>query len=278
MRRIGIICTVLVLGAVLSCSKKDGGPRIEVLSQDGKSLLKTLAVPVEGGTFTLTAKSKSSLDIFYEQSPDADAEWFKLLDVTDESAGTYLVKFSVAPLESTLDLRNGTLSFSAPSENIGKFLDVRQGYNRIWQETFSKMPDGVLVLAPGESWEGGAIAGISSLKNAYVSFQARVGQDSADEFTPLSVGLLGGGLFREIERDAYVTDVERASSFEPRCFHKMNIYNAGLVFSSESALVLTVPVSAKTSVIIDNLSVYELPADGSDIDAIPDDDEYDDED
>lgn len=270
----------MVLGALVSCSKRDTGPRLEVLTQDNKSLLKTFAVPVEGGTFTLTARSKSTLDIFYEESPDAETGWFRLLDVSTASAGTYIVKFSVSPLESTLDIRSGMLGFSAPADNLGKFLEVRQGYKRIWQQTFSGMPDGVLVLAPGESWSSGFIPGISSLKNAYVSFLARVEPDpSGQEFEsePLRVDILGGGRFPEIERQSYVMDIDRGASFEPQCFHKLNIYNSGLVFSSESSFVLSVPDRAVTPVIVDNLSVYELPAEGSDIDAISEDDDYDEE-
>ena len=278
MKASATLYACFVLGAILSCSNKDDGPRIEVLSQDGRALLKTLAVPLEGGSFTLTAKSMSSLDIFYEQSPDAQ-EWFKLLDVSREQDGLYKVKCSAAPLENTLDLRSGSLSFSSPEDCLGKFLNVRQGYEKVWQETYQKMQDGVLVLSPGESWQSDFISGISSIKKGYISFQARIDptQEEDDLSGILCVELLGGGLFSEIERGVYQIDVPLSPSFSPSSFQKLIIYNSGRVFSSESSIILTVPASASAPVIIDNLSVYELPADEAGIDAISDDDEYDDE-
>ena len=278
MKASATLYACFVLGAILSCSKKDDSPRIEVLSQDGRALLKTLAVPLEGGSFTLTAKSMSSLDIFYEQSPDAQ-EWFKLLDVSREQDGLYKVKCSAAPLENTLDLRSGSLNFSSPEDCLGKFLNVRQGYEKVWQETYPKMQDGVLVLSPGESWQSDFISGISSIKKGYISLQARIDptQEEDDLSGILCVELLGGGVFSEIERSTYQIDVPLSSSFSPSSFQKLIIYNSGRVFSSESSIILTVPASASAPVMIDNLSVYELPADEAGIDAISDDDEYDDE-
>ena len=270
----------LVLGTIISCSDKADAPRIKVLSQDGRALLKTLSVPLEGGSFTLTAKSESSLDIFYQQSPDTQ-EWFKLLDVSREQDGLYKVKCSAAPLENTLDLRSGSLSFSSPEDCLGKFLNVRQGYERVWQETYQKMQDGVLVLAPGESWQSGLINGISSIKKGCIALQTRIDPATSeeDDLFPgtLLVELNGGGLFSEIERTVCQIDVPLSSSFTTSSFHRLIIYNSGLVFSSESSVILTVPASASAPVIIDNLSVYELPAGEEEIDAISDDDEYDDE-
>ena len=279
MRKAGIILT-LSIAMVLSCIPQEEASRIHVSSSEGKTLLKRFVLPLEGGVFTLNAKSVCGLDIFYEEASGDENGWFKLLDVQETRAGEYTVKCSSAPRGNTLDLRQGTLCFSAPSASIGTFLDVRQGYERIWREDFSKQADGVLILAPGESWESSRIAGISSIKRAYVAFEARVEPSSGtDAFIsePLHIAVTRGSSFPEIARDVYQIDANRASAFDNSTFYKLEIYHAGLVFSSETTLVLSVPKSAKASVIIDNLSVYEIPASGDDIDAISDDDEYDEE-
>lgn len=262
-----ILAALLVAALPLSCSKKDAGPRIAVYSADGSLLKKTLFIPVEGGNFTLTAETESELDISYSEAVGAVGGWFRIQDISKAGDGKWQVKCSADPLERTLDLRNGTLSFSAPEDYIGAFLNVRQGYERVWSQNFSQEPDGFLTLAPGESWNSGFLTGISSVKDVYLAFEARAESVPGSEFInyPLSVEILGGGFFPEIERDVYVQDVEPAEAFNVGSFHKMRIWNSGKVFSSESTLTLSVPYGSGSAIYIDNVVIYEIPVESGDI-------------
>ena len=249
---------VLCLAALsFSCAKEDDTQRIQVLASDGSSLVSTLALPVEGGSFTLKVKSVSDLDIFYEQAQDTEEGWFTLEETIRTEPGEYLVRCSAKPLVSTLDLRNGTLCFSAPDACIGKFLDVRQGYERVLQEAFSGQTGKQLTLAPGEVWESGLLTGISSVKDAWLTFEARA--ESGLSYLPLHVELIGGATFPDIARTVCVTDIAPAAQFTPESFCKLHIYNGGVVFSSETRIRLSLQSDAGASLCLDNLTIYNIP-------------------
>lgn len=273
---IGVLCLSAAL--LLSCSAKDSAPRLEVLSSDGTRLNKTLTVPVEGGKFTLTARSDNELDIFYGEAADASAGWFQVQEITNPAPGEYVVKCSAESLvkNKTLDLRQGTLSFSAPRAFSGCFLDVRQGYARVWRQSFASLPGGCLTLQPGDRWNSGAMTGISAIRNAYVAFEARAemaGGSSEMLNIPLQLTLGGGATFPTISRTEYVTDVAPYESFEPACFQMIRIYNGGVVFSSETTLTLSLPAGAGATLYIDNVSIYEIPVVRDEINGEEDDDD-----
>lgn len=247
----------LISVLTISCSKDDGASRLEIFSQDGKKLSTKFIAPVEGGYFTLSAETDEELDVFYSDGTDGEGTWFELNDVVKTGAGKYQVKFTIQPLEGTLALRNGTLSFSAPKAYLGKFLDVRQGYVQICQEKFSSETDKYLTLAPGESWQSGLLAGVSAIKDAWLSFEARAESVSGD--VPLEVEILGGAEFPEIARSVYVTDIAGAGEFDNTCFYKLHVYNGGKVFSSETKIRFAVPSDAGAVIYIDNLTIYEIP-------------------
>ena len=257
MRHLSITLT-LILSAILalSCSKHDEASRIDVFSQDGTKLSTRFIAPVEGGNFTLTVKSVADLDIFYTEASGSESEWFELKDVIKTGSGDYRVKFTIQPLEGTLELRNGTLSFSAPRAYLGKFLDIRQGYVKIYQDNFSSQEGKILALAPGESWQSGILTGLSTIKNAWLSFQART---ETSEGCTLEVGLTGGASFPEIARNECMTDIASAAEFDNGCFYPLHIYNSGKVFSSETKISFTAPSDAESVIYIDNLTIYEIP-------------------
>ncbi len=273
---LGVLCLSAAL--LLSCSVRDAVPRLEVLSQAGTRLSKTLTIPVEGGNFTLTARSDNELDIFYGAADDAAGGWFQVREVTSPAPGEYVVKCSAESLvaNKTLDLRQGTLSFSAPRAFSGCFLDVRQGYVRVWRQNFSSFPGGCLQLRPGESWNSGLMTGISGIQNAWLSFEARAempGGSSEMRNIPLHLTLGAGAFFPDISRTEYVMDVAPYETFEPACFRMIRIYNGGVVFSSETTLTLSLPAGAGATLYIDNVSIYQIPVVRDEINGEEDDDD-----
>ena len=276
LAHIGVFCLTAVL--LLSCSAKEPAPRLEVLSSDGTRLSKTLTIPVEGGKFTLSARSDNDLDIFYNEMAGASAGWFQVQEISNPAPGEYVVKCSAESLvkNKTLDLRQGTLSFSAPRAFSGCFLDVRQGYARVWRQSFSSMPGGCLSLQPGDLWNSGAMTGISAIRNAYVTFEARAemaGGSSEMLNIPLHLTLGGGATFPTVSRTEYVTDVAPYDTFEPACFQMIRIYNGGVVFSSETTLTLSLPAGAGAVLYVNNVSIYEIPVVRDEINGEEDDDD-----
>lgn len=249
------VCLAAALS--FSCGKDNPAPRIEVLTSGGLSLTSTLSIPVEGGNFDLTVKAQSDLDIFYEQAQETEEGWFTMQEVSKIAKGEYLVRCMAKPLVGNLNLRRGTLSFSAPEEYIGKFLDVRQGYEMVVQEAFSSLTGKQLTLAPGDSWESGLLTGISSIKDAWLTFDARA--EGGADYIPLYVELIGGATFPEIARKVCATDIAPSAEFVPENLYKLHIYNSGVVFSSETRIRLTLPSDAGAPIYLDNLTIYNIP-------------------
>lgn len=273
-----ISAAVPLAALFLSCTETVEKPRIEVLSSDGARLSKTLYVPVDGGNIRLTVCSEADLDISYSQAVDSPEDWLELVSVIRTEADAYEINLSAKPLGNTLDLRSGTLGIRSPKDYIGAFLNVRQGYEPVWVQPFSDEPDGYLSLGPGESWESGPLTGISSVKDAFLAFEARADVAGGDYANyPLVLELSGGGYFHDIARSVYVTDVAPAAGFEAAPYHKYHIYNGGKVFSSESSLRVSVPSGAECRILLDNVTVYEIPVSSADAIGISEEDGEDEE-
>lgn len=248
----------LLMTLVLSCNKASEAPRLKVLSSDGTPLTTALSLPFHGGEFTLTAFCEEEIDIFYEQSSQTPQEWFQLQEVNKVSAEEYRIKFTCEPLAGTLDLRNGTLSFVSPKTFIGMFLDIRQGYEQIFTENFSSLADKELKLSSGESWQSGLLTGLSSIKDAWVTFQAKAESANTLEH-PVTVEIIGGASFPDIARTQCVVDIISSETYSNDNFYKLHIYNAGKVFSSETKLAFSVASDTDATIHIDNLTIYEIP-------------------
>ena len=131
-------------------------------------------------------------------------------------------------------------------------------------------------MQPGDSWNSGAMTGISAIRNAYITFEARAemaGGSSEMLNIPLLLNIDGGATFPDISRTEYVADVAPYETFEPACFQKFRIYNGGVVFSSETNLTLSLPAGAGATLYIDNVSIYEIPVVRDEINGEEDDDD-----
>ena len=181
-----------------SCAEKNAAPgRIQVTAADGTSIQKTVYVPLE-----------EDVDIFYKQAQGLTEDWFTISDIRRDAPGEYTVSYTAKPLGNTLDLRSGSLCFVSPDSYLGAFLSVRQGYKKIWQKTFSG--DG-LAIAPGKTWTSGTLEGISSIQDAWISFNAKADPLPGNAgFFPLVVSLDGGASFVDINRSSY----ERRPGFQ----------------------------------------------------------------
>lgn len=263
--------SVLLLLALtsLSCSQDRSVPeRIRVTAPDGEVLSNTVYIPLEGATSSWIVSSQEPLTIFFKEATNASPEWFSIKDVRQAADGSYSIEYTAEPRGHTLELRSGTLSMVAPEHYLGAFISVRQGYEKVWSKTFQG--DG-LSLLPGSTWTSETMDGISGVKDAWLSFTARA--DEQTTVPSITVSLVGGAYFYDINRTAQVIDVQSSESFGADSFYKLHIYNGGKVFSSESKVVFSVPAESAAVIHIGAVSVYEIPVKSSGITGISQSDE-----
>lgn len=263
---------VLVLvSAIASCTDDESfHERIKVNTKDGEAISKTLFIPVEGESSHLEVQADESLEIFCKSEVGETDNWFRITDVRKLESGKYIVEYEADARRSTLDLRNVTMSLVAPSAGLGCFLNVRQGFRKVWNESFSS---GDIALAEGQSWTSATIDGISSVKDAWITFIARGESASGDNNCPLMITLAGGGIFTDNDKAVCEIDVASSDEYGSDSFRKLHIYNGGKVFSSESKVIFSVPDGSSASVRIDEVCVYEIPVKSSGITGISDYDE-----
>ena len=257
---------------ICSCAEKNAAPgRIQVTAADGTSIQKTVYVPLEGESSSLTVRAEEDVDIFYKQAQGLAEDWFTISDIRRDAPGEYTVSYTAKPLGNTLDLRSGSLCFVSPDSYLGAFLSVRQGYKKIWQKTFS---GNGLAIAPGKTWTSGTLEGISSIQDAWISFNAKADPLPGNAgFFPLVVSLDGGASFVDINRSSYELDVQAGETFGADNFFKLHINNGGRVFSSESTVSFSVPAELSSVIRIGSVSIYEIPVESNGITGISESDE-----
>lgn len=272
LNRMAAILTAAVL--IVSCrAEAPLRERIKVTTASGSTILKTLYVPVEGEFSSLLVQADAALEIDYREAVNAGGNWFRIKEIQPRSQGEYLISYEAEPRGNTLDIRTGTLSLVAPEENLGAFLNVRQGFEKVWSESFS---GGVLSLTPGQEWTSPTLDGISSIRDSWLSFVARAESfPGASEYLsyPLIVTLSEGAVFAETDRASFVVDILQGDAFGSGSFHKLHIYNGGKVFSSETKLSFSVPGGDGPAIKIDDVCIYEIPVKSSGINGISEYDE-----
>lgn len=260
-------CTVLLS----SCAEKPSAAgRISVTKPDGAIVSSAFIVPLEGESSSWNVQAEEDVDIFYKEASGTAEKWFTVTGISKNGPGNYTVSYSAKPRGNTLELRSGTMSFVAPGSYLGAFFSVQQGYKKIWEKSFGG--EGLSIL-PGHSWTSDTMDGISSIQDAWLSFHAKADAlPGGSGVYPVSVTLVGGAGFADINRSTYVVDLQAGENFGADSFHRLHIYNGGRVFSSESRVLFSVPSDLSTVIRIRDISIYEIPVAKDGISGISDSD------
>lgn len=271
IRRLALVL-LSVTPLLFSCSgKNSAGGRVKVTTADGAVVAKTVYIPLEGESSSLDIRAEKDVEIFYNEAPGAYGEWFSISDIRKNGTGSYTVSYTAKPRGNTLDLRSGTLSIVSPEDYLGAFISIRQGYRKIWEKSFGN--DGMAIY-PGAGWTSPTMDGISSIKDAWLSFSAKADViPGTNGLFPLTVTLVGGATFHDIDRTVYELDVQSGDTFGSDSFYKLHIMNGGRVFSSESAVKFSVPSELSSVIRIGNVSIYEIPVESDGITGISQSDE-----
>ena len=81
-------------------------------------------------------------------------DWLQIKSVEEVEPGHTVVTYdaaSILPLNS-IDRRSGRLSFSCPSQSLGKFLPIRQGYDCKFVEDYSSEPGECITITGDQTY------------------------------------------------------------------------------------------------------------------------------
>ena len=175
---------------------------IKVYEVSEKKTVDNIQVPFEGvqdGKIHVLTNVDLEWKYFVDQTATG-TDWLQIKSVEEVEPGHIVVTYdaaSILPFNS-IDRRSGRLSFSCPSQSLGKFLPIRQGYDRKFVEEFSSEPGECITITGDETYITKEYASFSSDYYDYISFNAWA--ETTNEFLSKNITLdvtISGGKFYE---------------------------------------------------------------------------------
>lgn len=258
--------TVLVLG---SCHKNDGpsastrSEYIKVYEVSEDKTVDNVQVPFEGakdGKIHVLSNVALQWKYLVDLTSD-DTDWFKIKSVEEVEPGHTVVTYDAKSLLSlnSLDRRYGRLSFSCPSMYLGKFLTVRQGYERKLYESFSDQPDQTLMITGRQTHTTEEYPVLNTDFFDYISFN--VWAETTNEFLSKNITLditVSGGQFYETRLTTYRINVPLGTGADESNLRYLLIMGNGERMSAQTKFTFSVANDDQVYVHIDNFAAYQV--------------------
>ena len=264
-----LLLSAALAAAVCSCSTNDGPQRpvrseyITVYETSPEKAVDAIQVPfegVQGGQIHVLSNVPVQWKYFVDQN-ETGTDWFKIKSVEEIEPGHILVTYdaeSILTLNS-LDRRSGRLSFSCPSESLGKFLPVKQGYSRQFYETFSDEPDGTLVITGRQTRTTEEYPSLNADYCDYISFNAWA--ETTNEFLSKNITLditVSGGKFYATGLTTYRVNVPIGTGPDKSNMGYLLLVGNGARMSAQTKFTFSTANDDQVYVHIDNFAAYRV--------------------
>lgn len=187
--------------------------------------------------------------------------WFVIKDVQEVDSGHKVITYDASSMigDNSLDLRSGNLSFSCPEKYFGKFMKISQGYDQVWEETFSD-GNGTLRLAGNLKWTTPELSAIASHYYDYLSFNAwaEATGDITGRNITLDVTVSGGAVFSEINRTTYRINVPLGDGPDGNNLRWLMLSSGGKIMNAQTTLTFSVHNPSGVTVSVTNVRVYKV--------------------
>ncbi len=190
-----------------------------------------------------------------------DPEWFQIKRVEEAEPGHLVITYdakSILVLNS-LERREGKLSLSCPEASLGKFLSVRQGYQRQFLETFDAETDGHVTLSGSQTFTTQEYPVLNRDYFDYISFNAWA--ETTNEFRSKNITLditVSGGLFYETGLTTHRVNVPIATQAEKDNLKYLLLVGNGQRMSNKTHFIFSVANDELVYVHIDNFAAYKV--------------------
>lgn len=264
-----LLLSAVLTAAVCSCNSNDGPQRpvrseyIKVYETSPEKEVDDIQVPfegVQGGQIHVLSNVPVQWKYFVDQN-ETGTDWFKIKSVEEIEPGHILVTYdaeSILTLNS-LDRRSGRLSFSCPSESLGKFLPVKQGYSRQFYETFSDEPDGTLVITGRQTRTTEEYPSLNADFCDYISFNAWA--ETTNEFLSKNITLditVSGGKFYATGLTTYRVNVPIGTGPDKSNMRYLLLVGNGARMSAQTKFTFSTANDDQVYVHIDNFAAYRV--------------------
>ena len=266
--------TLLLLFASLavvlcSCAKNDEvqvPPRSEFITVYETSAEKTvndIQIPFDGvqdGKIHVLSNVELQWKYLVSQSA-SDDEWFQIKSVEEVEPGHTVVTYDAASILTlnSLDRREGKLSFSCPSQSLGKFLSVRQGYSQKFMEDFSGEPSECITISGKQTYTTEEYPSFNSDYFDYISFNAWAETDN--EFLSKNITLdvtVSGGMFYDTGFTTYRVNVPIGTAPEKNNLKYLLLVGNGERMSAKTHFTFSTANDDQVFVHIDNFAAYRV--------------------
>ena len=262
-----LLCALLAF-VLCGCNKNENlrperGDYIKVYDGTSKKPLDNIQVPFEGaedGEIHVFTNVDLQWKYFVNQN-DEDTDWFSIKSVEEVEPGHIVVVYDAASLLdlNSLSRRSGRLSFSCPAQSFGKFLSVRQGYDRHFLEEFSSQPDKHLTITGKQTFTTREYPELARDYFDYISFNAWA--DTDNEFLSKNITLditISGGLFYDTGLTTFRVNVPLGEAAEPGNLKSLLLVGNGRQMSSETTFTFSTSNDDLVYVHIDNFAAYKV--------------------
>jgi len=204
-----------------------------------------------------------------------DTDWFRIKSVEEVEPGHTVVTYDAESILShnSLVRRSGNLSFTCSSQSLGKFLYIRQGYDRKFIEEFSDEPGECLTITGNQVYTTEEYPSFNTDFYDYISFNAWAETDN--EFLSRNITLdvtVSGGKFYETGFTTYRVNVPLASGPDESNLRYLLLVGEGERMSANTKFSFSTSNDDQVYVHIDNFAAYKVSE--ADINYLFDDDEF----
>jgi hypothetical protein len=268
--KVSILLWASLLVVPCACSKNDGPLRptrneyIKVYETSENKIVDDIQVALdgaqEGKIHILSNVSGLKWKYMVSQSA-ASTDWFQIISVEEVEPGHTVVTYNAASILdlNSMEQRSGNLSFYAPASAIGKYMTVRQGYQRRFIETFSAEPGENICLTGKEVFTTREYPELTTDYFDYIAFNAWAVTDN--EYLTKNITLdvtVSGGKFYETNLTTYRINVPIGTAADKTNFKYLLLVGNGERMSNKTKFTFSVANDDKVYVYIDNFSAYRV--------------------
>lgn len=236
---------------------------IKVYETSAEKTVNDIQIPFDGvqdGKIHVLTNVELQWKYFVSQSATY-SDWFQINSVEKIEPGHIVVSYDAASILAlnSLERREGKLSFSCPSQSLGKFLSIRQGYERKFLEEFSEEADGCITITGQQSFTTEEYPSFNSDYFDYISFNAWAETDN--EFLSKNITLdvtVSGGRFYETGFTTYRVNVPLGTAPEKSNLKYLLLVGDGVRMSPKTKFTFSTANDDDVFVHIDNFSAYRV--------------------
>lgn len=198
---------------------------------------------------------------YYVNQTETGTDWFQIKSVEEVEPGHVVVTYdaaSILPLNS-IERRSGHLSLSCPSQSMGKFLPIRQGYELKFVEEFSSEPGECITITGDETYITKEYPSFSADYYDYISFNAWA--ETTNEFLSKNITLdvtVSGGKFYETGMTTYRFNVPLGTAPDENNLKYVLLVGLDQHMSPETKFTFSTDNDVDVHVHIDNFSAYKV--------------------